>query len=399
MPPWLGTLTLLALIPFAAPAGAQDAAPPGDGPAAQRSQQQQAAAFPTDQLEQLAAPIALYSDELLAHVLMASTYPLEVVSAARWIRSNPDLKGEPLDAALQQQNWDPSVKSLCAFPEVLARMDENLDWMKDLGDAVLSQQAELMDAVQRLRGKAHDAGTIESDEHQKVTEQQDGIIVIESADPEVVYVPTYYPSACYGSWGYPHWYYPPLYPPPPAGGLWFGFTVGVIWGSAWGGCGWGWGHTEIDIDIDRQNNFIDRTERPEHRQQVKDRAARGAEGGRRGTWQHDATHRGGVGYRDKATAQRFERDRSQPRVSRDQARGYGDRGTARDRSSSGRAGDRPQVQSRDSRDRSLRSSGERSGSFSGSRSRGFDRAGSLRGSRSRGSFGGFGGGGRRGGRR
>jgi len=215
------------------------------------------APFSAEQLEQIVAPIALYADSLLAHVLMASTYPLEVVSAARWRQKNPKLTGDALEKALQSQTWDPSVKSLCTFPDVLARMNENLDWMKDLGDAFLGQQSELMEAVQRMRHKAKEAGTLESSKEQTVTEGEGDTIIIQPADPEVIYVPTDYPSSVYGGWGYPTWYYPPMYAPPPAGGLWFGFSVGVIWGSAWGDCDWG--HDEVNRRFgDAQRRFYAR---------------------------------------------------------------------------------------------------------------------------------------------
>jgi hypothetical protein len=359
----------------------QDAPTTGAGPAPARLGEAVGTAFPPEQLEQIVAPIALYADPLLAHVLMASTYPLEVVAAARWRQKNVKLSGDALDKALQEQSWDPAVKSLCAFPDVLARMNENLEWMQDLGDAFLAQQAEVMETVQRMRRKALEAGTLESGQEQTVREEEDQTIVIEPADPEVVYVPTYYSSTVYGAWGYPTWYYPPMYAPPPAGGLWFGFTVGVIWGDAWGDCDWDGG--DVHIDIDNENNFIDRTERPEQRERVKDR-------GERGSWRHDPAHRKGVEYRDNATKQRFGDRAGQPSVSRDQARGFGDR--AATRPSGGAAAERGNPSA------SQRPTGQRSSSFSGARSSGLDRAGSARGASSRGSAGSRGGGMRGGGR-
>lgn len=368
----------------------------------------QGEAFGSEQLEQIVAPIALYPDALLAQILMAATYPLEVVEAARWVQKNPKVTGDKLEAALRDQTWDPSVKSLCGFPDVVKRMSDNLDWTQDLGDAFLGQQAELMDAVQHMRRKAYDAGNLKSSKELTVTEQADKIIVIEQAQPEVIYVPTYYPTAIYGSWGYPYWYYPPLYPPPPAGGFFWGFTAGVVWGAAiWGGCGWGWGHTEIDIDIDKQNNFIDRTEVDHRRQEVKDRAgtsdrAANRAGGKQG-WKHDPTHRKGVGYKDGKTAQKFGGGPGQSRVSSNQARGYAERGStgARPGVSTRDAGRAPAA-SRTTPSASTRTSGQRSSSFSGSRSPSLDRASSSRGSTSRGSMGSRGvsrGGGGRGGRR
>lgn len=357
----------------------------------------QGATVSKEQLEQLVAPIALYPDSLLAQLLMASTYPLEIVEAARWVAKNPKVTGDKLEAALKDKTWDPSVKSLCGFADVLARMNENLDWTQDLGDAFLSQKAELMQAVQDMRRKAFDAGNLKSSKELTVTEQSDKIIVVVAAEPEVIYVPTYYPSAVYGSWSYPYWYYPPMYPPPPAGGAWFGFSVGVIWGAAiWGDCDWG--HNEVNIDIDRQNNFIDRTEVEPRRQQVKDKAGSPSATNRaagKGTWQHDPGHRKGVGYKDNKTAQKYGAGPGQTRVSRDQARGYG--GSAAARPSSGSASARDMSGTRPQGNRAATSTGQRSGSFSGAQSPKFDRASSARGSASRGSAGARGGG--RGGRR
>jgi hypothetical protein len=363
-----------------------------------------AESFPAEHLEQLVAPIALYPDGLLAQILMAATYPLEIVEAARWLQKNPGLKADALETKLKDQTWDPSVKSLCGFPDVLARMNDNLDWTQDLGDAFLAQQAELMDAVQNMRRKAYDSGNLKSGKEQTVTEQPDKIIVIEAADPEVIYVPTYYPTAVYGSWSYPYWYYPPMYPPAPPGGMFFAFSAGVVWGAAvWGGCGWGWGHTEVDIDVNRYNNFVDNTEINARRGQAKDKVGSG------GKWQHSPENRKGVGYRDTKTAQQYGGSPGETRVSRDQARGYGDRGTTRGGTQpstrdAGRAGaaTRPSAGASD-RSASTRASGQRSGSYSGARSPSLDKASSKRGSTSRSSAGSRGasrgGGGRGGGRR
>lgn len=382
------------------------------GPADARKQAAAASGevFSVEQLEQIVAPIALYPDSLLTQIMLAATYPLEIVEAARWVEKNAKLKGEQLDAALQKETWDPSVKSLCAFGDVLKRMNDNLDWTQDLGDAFLGQQAEVMDTVQNMRRKAYDAGNLKSGKEITVTEQTDKIIVIEAAQPEVVYVPTYYPTAVYGGWGYPYYYYPPMYPPAPAGGVLFGFTVGVIWGSAWGGCSWGWGHTEIDIDVDNYNNFIDRTESGDRRQQAKDRA-------KSGDLKHDPSHRKGVGYKDSKVAQKYGGSPGSTRISRDQARGYGDRtsagtrdvggssrdlsggtrdvgGSSRDLGGSSRDVSRSSSSTRSSASSSTRSSGQRSSSFSGSQRPSLDRASSSRGSVSRGSMGSRGGGGR-----
>ncbi|MFP8875003.1 MAG: DUF3300 domain-containing protein, partial [Myxococcota bacterium] len=157
----------------------------------------------------MVAPIALYPDSLLAQVLMASTYPIEIVEAARWVKTNPGLEGDKLEDAMQKQNWDPSVKSLTAFPQVLAMMNEKLTWTTDLGDAFLAQQKDVMNAVQVLRQKAKAAGNLESNEQQtvKVEDQPTGsqtqTIIIQPSSTKVVYVPTYNPTVVYGVWAYP----------------------------------------------------------------------------------------------------------------------------------------------------------------------------------------------------
>jgi len=202
------------------------------------------------QLEQLVAPIALYPDSLVSQILMASTYPLEIVQAERWLKQNKKLKGDALAKALEKQTWDPSIRSLINFPQVLGMMNERLDWTQKLGDAVLSEKAAVMDAVQALRKRAKDAGQLKTTKEQKVTEKtipptetilvESKVIVIESASPSVVYVPTYNPTIVYGAWPYPAYppayYYPPAYRP---GAAAWGFAAGVAltaaWGYAWGG--------------------------------------------------------------------------------------------------------------------------------------------------------------------
>src|SRR5690348_5408782 len=221
------------------------------------------------QLDQLMAPIALYPDELVGDILMASTYPLEVVQAARWVQDpkNAKLKGDRLTAALQSQDWDPSVKSLVPFPSILGMMNDRLDWMQKTGDAFLSRQAEVMDAVQRLRRQAQAAGTLKSTPQQVVTDQNQ-TITIEPANPNVVYPPVYDPTVVYGAWPYPD--APPYYFPPPADfafgapdfpGWWWGPVVEIgffepFWG--WGHCDWH--HHRIHIDRDR----FDRLESSRH---------------------------------------------------------------------------------------------------------------------------------------
>lgn len=260
--------------------------------------------FKPEELEQVVAPIALYPDALLAQVLMASTYPLEIVHAARWLKENPSLKGDAVTKAMEQQDWDPSVKSLVAFPDVLNMMNEELEWTQKLGDAFLAQRKEIMDAVQRLRARAKDAGTLKNSKEQTVKVEappagaptsQTQTIIIESADPEVVYVPTYNPTVVYGAWPYPA--YPPYYYYPPgyvAGAAFFSFSVGVVAGSAlWGGCNWGYG--DVDINVNRYNDF-NRNNVNVDRRQVNNNS-----------WDHDPQHRRGAGYRDAATQQRYGR--------------------------------------------------------------------------------------------
>ena len=184
--------------------------PPGTAPSAA------AKSFSQQELDQLLAPIALYPDALLAQVLMASTYPLEIVSAERWVKANPSLKGQALEDGLQSQPWDPAVKSLAVFPQLLTMMSEKLDWTQKLGDAFLAQEEDVMATVQALRAKAVAQGTLKDSKEQKVVTQTENgvtIIKIEPADPETVYVPTYDPSVVYGTWWYPA--YPPYYWYPP----------------------------------------------------------------------------------------------------------------------------------------------------------------------------------------
>src|SRR5882762_6207511 len=147
-------------------------------------------AFTQQELDQMLAPIALYPDSLLSQIFMASTYPLEVVEAARWSRANPGLKGEEAVNAVEQKDWDASVKSLAAFPQVLAMMDQHLEWTARLGDVFIAQEPQVMETVQSLRQKAYAAGNLRSTEQVTVYEQGDAY-AIEPARPEVVYVPYY----------------------------------------------------------------------------------------------------------------------------------------------------------------------------------------------------------------
>jgi hypothetical protein len=210
------------------------------------------------EISSLVAPIALYPDPLVAQVLMASTYPLEVAEASNWQKSNAALKGEALNKALQDQTWDASVKSLVSFPAVLDMMGSQLSWTKKLGNAVLAQQKDVMNAVQGLRRQAQAAGHLPSNAQQTVTTEGSGnntTVVIQPANPQVVYVPTYNPTVIYGSWAYPAYppvaYYPPGYV---AGTALLSFGVGMAVGAAlWGGCHWG--SSSITINNNNFNNF------------------------------------------------------------------------------------------------------------------------------------------------
>jgi uncharacterized membrane protein YgcG len=196
-----------------------------------------------EQLQQLVAPIALYPDSLVAQILAASTFPEQVVEADRWAQANPDLKGDALGKAVDQQPWDPSVKALTAFPAVLGNMDKNLSWTSSLGDAYYNQQQDVMDAVQVMRHKAEAAGALKTTP-QEVVQEEGPDIDIEPAAPDVVYVPAYDPWLVYG---YPIVAWPGWYPYP---GIWYGgpyLSFGIGFGIGWfGGFGWGWGHWGFD---------------------------------------------------------------------------------------------------------------------------------------------------------
>jgi hypothetical protein len=262
--------------------------------------------FKQEELDQLLAPIALYPDSLLSQVLMASTYPLEVVQADRWAGQNNDLKGDALAAALEKQTWDPSVKSLVNFPQVLTMMSEKLDWTQKLGDAFLSQQKDVMGTVQKLRNKAQEQGNLKTTEEQVVKVEKE-IIIVESASPQVVYVPTYNPVVVYGTWPYPayppYYYYPPGYVAAPGLAFATGVALGAAWGHAWGSCNWHGG--DVDINVNQNTNFNQSINRGVYAKQYNATGRASANG--TGAWQHDASHRGGVAYRDQATAQKFNR--------------------------------------------------------------------------------------------
>lgn len=218
--------------------------------------------LPQAQLEQLLAPIALYPDDLLTQILMASTYPLEIVQADRWTKQNKSMQGDALTKALEAQTWDPSVKSLVNFPQVLAMMSEKIDWTQKLGNAFLDQQKEVMATVQSLRVKARAAGALKTTKEQVVKVEKE-VIIIEPASPQVVYVPTYNPTVVYGAWAYPAYppysYYPPGYVASSAIVFAGAVAVGAAWGYAWGHANWHGGDVNINVNQNANiNRNIDR---------------------------------------------------------------------------------------------------------------------------------------------
>ena len=271
----------------------------------QGASEQQVAKIPAEQLDSLVAPIALYPDPLLTQTLVASTYPLELVQLHQWFGQNKGLKDKALSEAVQKQNWDPSIQAMAPFPDLVKQLAENIKWTTDLGNAFLAQQADVMDAVQRMRAKAKGKGNLKTTEQQtvetKVIEKKE-VIVIEPAKTEVVYVPSYNPTVVYGDPFYP---YPPIYYPPAgyyAAGMALSFGVGVALGAAWGG-GWGWnaGWGNNNVYINHNNNFVNNSNRNYNRQNINQRN----QGGRSNTWQHNPAHRGGAPYANRETASRF----------------------------------------------------------------------------------------------
>ncbi|MGN6149028.1 MAG: DUF3300 domain-containing protein [Rhizomicrobium sp.] len=270
------------------------------------------------ELDALVAPVALYPDQLLAKVMIASTYPLEIVEAARWSDQHGSLKGKDLDNAVAKQSWDDSVKALARTPTVLKMMNDKLDWTQKLGDAFLAQQDDVMKSVQRLRAKAQSAGSLKSTEQQKV-EVHDQTIVIEPTQPDVVYVPYYNPQVVYGAWAYPA--YPPYYWPPPVGYAYgsgiaagIGFATGVavtaaFWNNAFD---WHGGNVYVNNNVNfnnfnRYNNFNNRTN-------IANRT---------NTWQHDPAHRRGVNYANSNLRQKYGKGTLAGADARRDFRGFG----------------------------------------------------------------------------
>jgi hypothetical protein len=293
------------------------------------------------ELEALVSPIALYPDPLLSEIFMASTYPLEVIEAERWINNNKSLKGDQLKAAVDKQGWDDSVKSLTATPTVLDMMSQKLDWTQRLGDAVLAQQPDVMDAVQRLRAKADANNKLPSNNQQTIAKQQEdgkNVIVIAPTQPDTVYVPYYDPAVVYGAWQYPA--YPPYYFPAPgyiaagivATGIAFGagYALGrwATGGYRWGG-GFNWGHANINVNRTVNINNVNV---------------------RNNSWTHNPAHRQGVRYTNVNVAQKYGGNRNVTSVQnradfrgREGAGNRADVGNRGDRNLGGGAGNRPNA--------------------------------------------------------
>ena len=275
------------------PASQQTANADADQPAAQ---------IPADQLDSLVAPIAMYPDPLLGQVLVASTYPLEIIQLQQWLEKNKSLKDQALVNEVWKQPWDPSIQAMAALPDVVKRLCDDIQWTTDLGNAFLAQQGDVMDAIQRMRQKAQGTGALKSNEQVRVETkvvENKTVIVIEQASPEVVYVPVYDPVYVYGPPVYP---YPAIYYPTYSTGAVvaasaISFGVGLALGAAWGG-GWGWGcgWGDNDIDVNVNNNFNRNTN-------ISGGNRTNISGGNK--WQHNPRHRGGAPYSNRSTADRF----------------------------------------------------------------------------------------------
>src|SRR5437667_5990099 len=263
---------------------------------------EEAPKLPNGELDSLVAPIALYSDPLLAQTLAASTYPLEIIQLQQWMDRNKNLKGKALADAVAKQPWDPSVQGLVEFPDVVQRMAGNVQWTTDLGNAFLAQQSDVMDAVQRMRAKAQGTGNLKTSAQQTVqTKTVEGgkqVIVVEPASPDVVYVPSYDPAVVYGPPPAEYPYYPYTYPGYVPGtalawgaGIALGAAAWGAWGGSWGNCDWNHG----DVNINNNNNFNKNVNRNVNRGQA----------GQGNKWQHNSQHRGNAPYGNGQTANKY----------------------------------------------------------------------------------------------
>jgi hypothetical protein len=266
--------------------------------------------IPNEELDSLVAPIALYPDPLLSQTLVASTYPLELIQLQQWLERNKTLKGQALADAVQKQPWDPSVQAMVAFPDVVQRTAGNIQWTTELGNAFLAQQDDVFAAVQRMRAKAQGTGSLKTSAQQKVeTQAVEGgqeVIVIQQADPKVVYVPSYDPVVVYGAPAYPYPSY--TYPGYIAGAaLTFGagLALGAAWGGGWGyNCGWG-GHGNNNVTINNSNTFVNNANRTANISGGNRANIGNQVGSGNNKWQHNPAHRGGAPYGDRGTANKF----------------------------------------------------------------------------------------------
>lgn len=330
------------------------------------------------QLQSLVAPIALYPDSLLSQMLMAATYPLEVAEANNWLNSNSRLSKSQIEDALKNQTWDNSVKSLVSFPEALNMLGSKLDWTQKLGDAYLAQPKDLMQAVQALRVKAKQAGNLKSSEQITVSADPQSNIIIQPANPQVIYVPTYNPTVVYGAWPYPA--YPPYPAYNPAWGL-MSFGLGMAVGAAlWSTPHWGSGSITINNNnFNRFNNNFNN---------LQNRAPERV--GSSSAWNFNSAHRGNVPYSNSALANRYGGEASRSQIQRNQL----ERQQGRENDWGRSASSQDRMDRDQARERAQSSFSSHQDSFNRG---GFDRGGFDRGGFSHGGFGGghFGGGFRR----
>lgn len=266
--------------------------------------------YSQEELAQMLAPIALYPDSLLSQILMASTYPIEVIEADRWVRKNPQLQGDSLDEALLAQNWDPSVQAMCHFPTILALMSERIAETTNIGNAFLAQEEEVMVMVQQLRAKAYAQGNLATTSEQKVIVEKETII-IEPADPRVIYVPYYDPFYIYGPWWYPA--YPPYYwgPSRVSIGIGISYWPAFYFGFAFGSWSYfDWHNHYVYINVHRRPRYVRHDRWP----------------AKPGRWNHATRHRRGVAYRDKPTARKYGQYPNRIRKFRPETRGFPERG-------------------------------------------------------------------------
>jgi len=272
------------------------------------------AEFSQAELDQILAPIALYPDTVLSQVLIAATYPIEVVQADRWASTHTNIKGADAVAKVEDKDWDPSVKALVAFPDILQRMSDDVDWTQKLGDAFLGDEARVMDSIQSLRKKAYTSGSLNKVQHLKV-QRDDDEIIIEPAEERVVYVPVYDTRVVYGNWWWPD--YPPVYWHQPTSYI---QVSGFYWGPSiyigptffYSSCLWRERHVVV---VDRYRGAGPRPVFYTSRSIVTYRDAR--------AWQHEPIHRRGVAYYNNDLRDRYGSHRESYRdahVYRDQRR-------------------------------------------------------------------------------